>query len=111
MQTTSFEETSAGTIAVTYTDPYDLPMIGEMVAENCSQASVWKVIVAVGGPDNYTYGPVMVTFYFGSMTWLMAEGATGWHLEHGEFGIIEVGDLENCSQESIYSVIRKVAVK
>lgn len=107
MQTTRFNETSQGTIAVTYTDPYDLPMIAKMVAEHREGVSVWKVIVSVGGPGNWVYGPVLASFDFDNETWFIGAGETAWQLEHGDMYVLDHGDLNGPDQKIIFNILKK----
>ena len=109
MHTTEFKDWQSGRVAVTYTDPYDLPMIAKMVAAHHSGVHAWKVIVSVGGSDNYVYGPVMVEFDLYTQEWTFGEGETGWHLEHGYMSVLGKGVLAGTDQSSIYTVIRKAA--
>lgn len=111
MQTTNFNETGQGTIAITYTDPYDLPMLAKMIAEYHSGVLVWEVVISVGCPGNWVYGPVSICFDFDNKTWLSGMGDTPWQLESGEMDVLGQGDLTIIDQKSIYNVLREVGIK
>ena len=89
---------------VTYTDPYDLPTI----ADHQEGVSVWEVIVSVGCPGNWVYGPILASFDFDNEAWLIGAGETTWQLEYGDMYVLDQGFLTSTRQSSIYDVLRKV---
>ena len=107
MQTTNFNETPQGTIAVTYTDPYDLSSIAKMISSNHERVAVWKVIMFVGCPGNWVYGPVLVSFDLCTRTWFIGECSSVDRFDSAEARIAGQGYLSGTDQDRILAILRK----
>lgn len=108
MSTTDSHNTSHGTIAVTDTDPYDLPEVARMVPENSEHVSVWEIAVPVGHPGSYVYDPVPISLDSDNGAWLWGVGESKLRPKQNEMYVMWQGELGRLDYESISSILRKV---
>ena len=105
MQTTRLKETASGAATVTYADSCDITSAAQMVAEHPTEVSMWDVIMSIGG----SCWPLLVSFDFDNLAWLIGSGETCQHIEYDEVYVLDQGSLISMGYSGIYSVLKRAA--
>jgi hypothetical protein len=94
-----------------YTSPYDLAGLAKIISSNTDDYDRWDVYITIGCPGSYIFGPYRVEINTSNGQWRIQSAETVYDLRTGNSHTEELGELLDCSTESICGVLRKAGYR